>query len=273
MAYNILTRMSFKLNKKLNNEQIETNLKTVFENSGKIYSYIVFNKPDFMLVQFDISDNEDFNTIDGNIAYKTIYEKIISFTNNKKVVCFEQPPLDIMIIVYDSFIKKLVKRQIINWPSLDYEDTYQLCMLTIVELYNKDYYLNKYLITTSFNNAVLMSMRKERRKPVIVNMEEVIFAGDNEILLKDTICDEQAIINKEIEEHDEYIQNVFKDVKCILINLIGERQFEQLYRDYSNKHTTETTRRLMHKVKKQFKNKNITWKSFNKYLEGEEYER
>ena len=269
MAYNILTTMSFKLKKSLDNLQLEQNVKSVFENSGNIYSFIVFNKPDFILVQFNISDNEDFNTIDCNTICKDIVDNIMLYRHtNNKVIFFKQPPLDIMITVYNSFIKKLVKRQLSNWPGLDYEDTYQLCMLTIVELYNKNYYLNKYLITTSFNNAILMSVRKDKRKPIIVNMEDVVHSGDNDILLKDTICDEQAIINEENRQNEEYIQNMYKEVKAIIIGYIGERQFEQLYRDYTMKHTTDASRKLMYKIKKQLRKDNITWKSFDKYLGG-----
>lgn len=267
MAYNILTTMSFKLNKSLNDLQMEHNIKSVFNNSDEIYSYIVFNKPDFIIVQFNISDNENYNTMKGVVVAEEIIKHILSHKNKtSKVICFKQPSLEIMITVYDSFIKKLVKRQILNWPSLDYEDTYQLCMLTILKLYRKNYYLNKYLISTSFNNAVLMSLRKDKQKPVIVNMEEVIFTGDNEILLKDTICDEQAIINEENIQNEEYIQKMYKDVKDIIISYIGQRQFEQLYRDYTNKHTTDSSRKLMYKIKKQLKKDNITWKSFDKYL-------
>ena len=62
---------------------------------------------------------------------------------------------------------------------------------------------------------------------------------------------------------------MFIEIKELLVNRFGERNFEKLYRDYTNGSTDTISRTMMQKVNVYLKDRNITYKS----LQGEiEYE-
>lgn len=262
MTHNVITKMTLNVNKQ---SDYNTTLKELFDNDDFIYSYIVFNKEDKYVINFYVSENEKYNTIKCRNVYVDIVNKIK--TNNDKIITFGQPDLELMLKMYYPYLVKLSKHHFNRWSSkFEYEDLLQIGFMTVVKLYRQNYYLNKYLIARSFQNEVLIELRKSKNAPPIVNLEDVFGdARDGELKYIDVIADESPIAEETVSNSD-YINKVFLDIKEIIVTKYGNRQFEQLLNDYANKRTTQDSRLMLRNVKKLLAKKEITIQTFNKYL-------
>ena len=137
--------------------------------------------------------------------------------------------------------------------------------MTIVTLYNKGYYIHKRLLVKSFNNEVLREVRKLSQGVEVVSIE-TRSDGDEDmekLTLGDTIRDWESEYDTRDKENDEISKMIFKEVKEILIETMGKRQFEQLLNDYANGHTTTWSRRKMQTVKSLFEKEQLTRQKFN----------
>jgi hypothetical protein len=187
-----------------------------------------------------------------------------------KVLKYEQPNLNIIFRVYNKFIMKIAKQQATMWH-LEYDDVYQICALSIVKLYNKNYFLNRYLVEKSCRNDILYSIRKNINKPIVESLDKFIKNDSTEdIRYCDIVEDESARQEFDTSVNNDAIYKMFNEVKDAIIARFGERKFDKLYRDYTNNHTDSISLTMMQKVKIYLKQRNITWKSLE---EGEEYER
>ena len=271
MSKNILNKLIQRVPANLTNEQIKEHLHSVLKELETIYSYLVYAKyKDNLLhhwqVDYNISDQDEYNTLKASNVEKEVYDIILESKENKvaNVIGYNQPPVDVIIKAFDPLIKKLALQQSRKWVKLEYDDCYQICLMTVLNLHRKNYYLHKTLLERSFNNEILMMLRKEKNAPDIVSLDTVIHDNgtDETISLGDTIPDQAAIERQEQEDEEEFIKLMFEQTKEMIIELIGPRQFDQLMRDYGNKHTTSWSRKKMQQMKEKFRQKGITWKSF-----------
>ena len=114
-----------------------------------------------------------------------------------------------------------------------------------------------------------MSLRPEKDRPPIVSIYDKYYGAEGDLeklMIGDIIVDESYELDEEETERLNFIKWTFEEVKRELIKLLGPRQFDQLFRDYSRKHTTSQTCKMMQKVKRYFDTKGITMEDFiNKY--------
>lgn len=259
-------------------EKIEQDAVLILNSFKNIYSYIVYAiyKEDVVskyTIQYVISQKEVFNTIS---AAKTISEILILFAEgintNKKIVAYGQPTLEVALEAYDPLIHKLAKYENAKWKHLNYEDLCQTCRLVMCKLHRKGYYLHKRLLQKSFANEVLMSIRHERNAPIILSFEDCFYrkaSGDSEDLtVADIVPDLSIEEDKEKELEEEAEKLIFEEVKEIVVELIGIRQWNELMRDYGNKHTTAWSRKLMQKIKHHFETLGLSRKDFEKKYYG-----
>lgn len=267
MTYNTLTTLSFKLNKdndiNINKELIIN----VFNNIEYIYSYIIKsnleNDKVILVIKFTVSENNKHNTIKVLDMINEILKLLIMDIKINDVISYKQPNLDIIFEVYNRFIMKIAKKHSTIW-NLEFDDTYQICALSVVKLYNKNYFLNKYIIEKTCKNDILYSIRKNINKPIIESLDANINTIEN-ITYSDIIKDEKYEYDFEEKINKEATEQAFKKIKEILIKRFGERKFEKFYKDYTNNHTDSISLTMMYKIKVYLKERNITLK----LLEGE----
>lgn len=279
MADNVLLKIVCSIRKEDTKEQTETKLNDSFKELEKIYSFVVYaiyNDEELVkyTVQYSVSQTSYYNTL----YYKDVISDItkIIYDNKiksgKKVIGYGQPPIEIALEAFDPFVHKLAKYEKSRWSHLDYEDLCQTCRLVMIKLYRKGYYVHKRLLQKAFNNEVLMSIRHEKNSPGVVSFEDCFYSkstGDSEDLtVADTIPD-TSIQEKEEEEYRELAEHlIFEEVKDIVVDLIGIRQWNELMRDYGNKHTTAWSRKLMQKIKHHFETLGISRKDFDRKYYG-----
>ena len=241
---------------------------TGFGENDRLYSYFVRNHTERYDVKYMVSQVDRYNTITIEDAAVEIV-KLIEQNNGKDVLGYRQPPIDILVEVLEPMVKKLAKRQNDAWRHLEYEDLCQMCYMVIVELYNKGYYIHKSLVERVLSNYVLLQLRCERNKPVIIPLHQSYKDGGEDgekITIGDTLMDTSYEEEQVRCDYKEFISRTFDEVKEIVIDLVGPRQFDQLFRDYAHKHTTAQTRKMMQKVKTHLALLGITLEDFvNKY--------
>ncbi|MBR2385261.1 MAG: hypothetical protein IKA99_06630 [Clostridia bacterium] len=274
MAENITNKLVQRISVNHTDEEIKSQLHTVLDELETIYSYLIYAKYKAeklvcWQIEYTISQTDKYNTLHSCIVVEEIFA-ILKESNEKKVsnvIGYKQPSLDIQIQLFEPLINKLALKQIQRWPQIEYEDACQICRMTMLNLYRKGYYLHPTLVERCYNNDILSSIKKDKNKPEIISIDKVVHHdGDNTPLtIGDMLPDTQAEEDAEQKDAEEFIQLVFGQVKEIIIELIGERQFEQLMRDYGNKHTTSWSRKKMQQLKDKFKQMDINWESFNRY--------
>lgn len=240
------------------------------QNYEYIYSYVVYCRKEIGIYQVNymVSQNKEYNTINTLDAMLNIIEIIVNDSVHDRVIGYNQPSIDVLIETLQPLVHTLAKEQYDHWKCFEYDDLVQMCNLVICELYNKGYYIHKSIVRKSFMNYVLMQLRPKRDEPQIISIHQRFHGTDDmeKLTIGDTIVDESYQIEDEESYDREVIAMIFAEVKDIIIDLIGPRQFDQLFRDYGMKHTTSQTRRMMQKIKTHFANMGITMKEFkNKY--------
>ena len=272
MKDNILTKVSLSISSKLSDVEITEKVASMLPDTKSIYSYIVYSK--FKnelklgwLVECNLSQSAKYNTLDCDTSLSEIAKIIIDNRySSKYVIGYKQPPIELMLTLFSPLMHKMALEQCDKWNELEYEDALSMCKLVMLKLYAKGYYIHKFLLQRSFENYVLMELRHSRGKPETLSFEQTMHSSDDSdvITLGDMLPDHDAELKAEKKEEDEVFRLIFEEVKAMIIEFIGERQFEQLLRDYGNKHTTPWSRKKMQQIKEKFKKLGITWKSFNR---------
>lgn len=244
---------------------VEKRVNEIFENLGNIYSYIIFDKDDTYLLKFTIYADDKYNTFNSKYVCYNILSKIKKSQNCETKVYFEQPNINIIYELYNNFLKKIAMKTSKHW-NMDFDDCYQIACLVLVKLYNKGYYLNKNIITTSFDNEILCLQRKNKTDVIIISIDDSLKTDEGNLTIKDTIEDTQDIIDKETKEQQEYAKIVLNEIKFLLRNNISDRRFDFLLRRYATKTVDGSSAKDVQFIKKKLKDMNITKKYFDKYL-------
>ena len=264
MVHNVLTKLTFNINKSNN---IVEEVKELFDNDLQVYSYIVLNKEKEYSIVFYVCDNDKYNTISCKNCLNNVLNAL-NTENKNKVLTFEQSSLENIVTMFKPYISKLAKQYSNKWLKLEYEDAFQTGMLILAKLYSQGYYLNKFIIARTFQNEILMQLRKFKNEPIIVSLD-ASFNNDNnddDLLYNDLVSDISDIEERERKENLCYTNDVFNDLKDIVIKKYGQRTFDKLYRDYSNGHTDTYSRHTMQSLKTYLEKMNINRHSFDKYL-------
>lgn len=277
MADNVLLSVKQKISKATDSQKVEEILHESLDGIDKMYSYIVYaeyanDELTGYVVQCNFSQQEDYNTLVKDKVINEILEIVSKPCVTKRIIGYNQPDLETILKTYDPLVNKLASQQRDKFKSFDYEDLCQICRLTMIKLYRKGYYIHKRLLARSFENNLLMQTRKERGKPQIVSFEDTFYASitndSDNLTVADTIPDMELIEKEQETYRKETEKLIFEEIKSFVVDLIGIRQWNELLRDYGNKHTTAWSRKMMLKVKKHLEQNNITRKELNNKYYG-----
>lgn len=248
---------------------VEKTVNDLFQNIDQVYSYFVGRKNDIIVIKVCQSATDEYNTIDKFLVKDDIITKIIDYIitlSDAKCIAFGQPPLDLIILLYKPMLDKMADKINVQWPRYEHEDLVSIGYYSIVKLYKQGFYLNKALIWTTFNNEVLLENRKRRNEPDFLSldtsMKRDVKIDDEELTYGDLMKDETYEEEKEQEDEQQLEKYVFDEVKSIIIDKIGQRQWDRLWRDYSKEHTSVATRQCMNRLKGYFKELGLTRQDF-----------
>ena len=277
MKYYIV-KLTHKLFPNVSYDEAHSQLDALLANAPKICRFVikshyVNNKLLYWQFECGVCTDNAYNTFKKEDC---IHDTLIAIANDKQdgkyIILFKQPPLEMQIKMYIPYIKKLAQIQSQRWKMLEYDDVYSTCMLTCVKLYKRGYYLNKWLIKKSFENDILMLLRKRRNAPEVLSLEQIMYNSDSDddVKLEDMLEDKRIDAKIQDEEESQLIHAIFLKVKELIVADIGERQFDQLFRDYGNKHTTNSSRKQMQTIKQKFDKQGITKMTFINFMENKQ---
>lgn len=234
-----------------------------------LYSYFVGRKDNTIVIKTVVSITPEFNTLIRSESAERITEAIIDYMitlSDVKCICFGQPPIELIAELYQPMIHKMATRISVQWKQFEYDDLVGIGNKVMVELYRKGYYLNKQLIWTTFNNDVLVQCRKIRYKPITVSIydktDSDIKLDSEDITYCDLLEDTSYADEKEKEDEQQLGKYIFEQVKDIIIDKIGKRQWDELWRDYSKCHTTGKSQAAMRRIKGYFNELGLTRQDF-----------
>ena len=275
MKRNKLFHFQQTLSSNLSKDEMFYHLNVVMEEMKTVYSYTVsVERGDEVRynVRYSVSEESRYNTLSANDVIFGVLEAIEADkkSSGNHIIGHKQPPLDVMIELYDPLICKLAKEQHQRWRMLEYEDLCQICRLTLVVLYNKGNNIHKNLLEKSFNNAVLQELKTYVLDYEILSLETKMDGRDDmeKLSLKDTVrdvCEEMEQEEKDIKEKN---LAIFEEVKDFILDTIGIRQFEQLFNDYAKGHTDAWSRRKLQTIKTMFDSMGLTLQNFNNKYGG-----
>lgn len=234
-----------------------------------LYSFFVGRKDNHIVIKTAVSIIPEYNTLVYPEPIETITQSISDYMitlSDVKCICFGQPPIELIAELYQPMIHKMASRLLVNWKQFEYDDLVGMGNQVMIELYRKGYYLNKALIWTALNNEVLMKCRKFKYQPIIVSIFDCTKADikiDNEELTYgDMVEDDSYNEEKEREDEQQLEKYTFEQVKEIIIEKIGERQWNEVWRDYGKGHTTGRSQAAMRRIKAYFNELGLTRQDF-----------
>lgn len=234
----------------------------------KLYSYILYDKKNGVYVlSYMISENEKYNTIDPFDALVDCHNKIKNreLCESKSVLSYKQPSLDIMCKVMEPLVKNLSIKMQTNWNKIDYQDLYQMCMLTLCKLYKKGYYIHRRLLRTAFYNCVLQYNKSERYKPNTISLEELYNTEEGNSIMECVIEDEHSLDEQKAFIEGSYAEYLERKRKELINEEISPRQYDQYLREFRNKMVSNKTsvelNRLRNKLKQEGIDENF-WRNY-----------
>lgn len=275
MADNVLMHVKQKISAATDIKRVEEIICETFDGIDNIYSYLIYAEYDIdpiqYTIQYNISQNDKLNTISlEDVLTGVVYAiENVDLNKKKKIVGYGQPSLEIVLQTYDPLVHKLARYQHSKWKQYDYDDLCQICRLVMIRLYRKGYYIHRRLLQRSFENEIWMEVKKHRGENV-VSFDDTFFkplyTSSEELIFADIVPDEEPL-EKEQEEYDKEVNTlIFEELKDIIVDYIGIRQWNELVRDYGNGHTTSWSRKTLQRVKKYLAEIGISRKDFiNKY--------
>lgn len=226
---NELLKFSFICNK---DSDLMKHLVNNLQGITHVYSYKLLDKGADWKVEWLVSNIEGYNTI----PVKDMFDGISPEMKHKDVlVTFRQPPIELLLKLYEPLISKLSLRQVRNWR-IEYEDAEQICRLTIITLHKQGYFLHKSLISRAYENEILMMLRNQ------LTQVDYILSAD---------------LSKDQQEEIELIADDSEDLQAIeelntrreaVIKLIGERQYNEYLRQYNNDNIAQATRQALYRL-------------------------
>lgn len=226
-------------------------LSTIFVDYDKIYSYILaYNKDkNTYKLKITVCSTDRYNTYDAQTILEDICDNLVTYiVDNGSVVCFLQPDLSIQCEMFTPYAHKLATEEHLHWQHMEVEDLVQMVYECMTILYNKGYYLNKYLVRKTFLNKLYGALRKRPADKECSLYAPVGKEGMRDITIADTLEDD-TIEQRDIAENADALLSVIDEMREILLTYISERQYKQLLFEYNNRCVTAANAKLVQNIR------------------------
>lgn len=257
---------NFTIKFNVNDTNIRGFLNESFEFTDNVYSYVVYNNKGIITVNSHISQIEEFNTITVPIMITNIISSL-HLLSKQGIICYGQPPLDILVEVLQPLLHKLAFEQHLRWSRFNYDDLLQLCSCKLCELYRKGYYIHKAILKRTFENSVYQLLRKEPRNVSFVSSDARIKTSDDTLSIIEVIPDVQQEYEDYDKEENIVLSEILTDQKEVLIDMLGQRQYDQLLREFRTHTISNSTARQLQRIRTKLLKEGYCKDYWNKYFE------
>lgn len=230
----------------------------------RLFAFRVYDMTTYLKVTVIITENEAFNELRKSTLYRYIKiaqdalflgieppEWICSKPLNN-VIAYEQSGAHVLTKFYEPLIYALAKdaHQLFErW--FTYNDLVQQCYVTLISLRNQGYYCSKGLIKKSYYNDLFVMARKLPTKWLVLSFDEPVEnsqSDDTVVKIIDTLADEE-------DKYEPILDNLdLINKRNKIISIIGQRQYDQLLREFRTHTVAGSTAVKINKLKKRLKN-------------------
>lgn len=249
----------------ITDSNIRSFLNKQFDFAENLYSYVVYNNNGVITIVSHFSQIEEFNTVPVQVMITNVISSL-HLLSKQGIFCYGQPPLEILVEVLQPLIHRLALVQYRRWKRYSYDDLVQLCSCKLCELYNKGYYIHKAVLKRAFENSVYQMLRKEPRDVTFVSSDAAVKNSDDTLSVLDVIPDigqENEVYDK---EESEMLNQLFTEQKELLLEILGERQYDQLLREFRTKTISNTTSRKVRALQQKLEKYGYDKKYWEKYF-------
>lgn len=200
------------------------------------------------------------NTTDENNTYSLGGPNISKFLET----CLSAPdethyinaPLAKWIVQYRPMMCQLVEEAYPAYKKMypEKDDLYSILGYTITYLYNKGYYLHKYIIKRSFINNLNHSIRKQKHFQDCASLDAPVFENGS-TTLADTVPDRNDAITR--FEEDEYNHFLFELIKEEMLKTMSQLSFDMILVQLESKTLTPASSKALSKMRAKFAPYNI----------------
>lgn len=237
------------------------------------YSWSLYKKDDkHYRLTYHVSQTDRFNTLNVNCAIINIVNAAVDSNKAHGIIGYDQPTLSILVEVMTPLVNSLVNREAKRWlqlahGDLTYDDLMQMCYTCLCELYRKGYYIHKALLKRAFTNALYYKLRKSPRDTVIVSLTAPVHDTDDLVTVQDTIPDIDEEYEREECENNEVESQILSEQREIIVNLIGERRYNDLIRAWRSKTVDNQSSATVNRLRKKLMDAGYSPDQWNKYFE------
>lgn len=251
------------------NDNFSDNIKQIVTKYENCSGYYIIEKDNKIYVHFNICTNSDYNIYMITKLIPNIINEINNYKlslQQKKIITFLNPPIDIGLKMYDKWIKYIAIKMYKNFPKLEYDDVIQLAYLGVCKTYNS-IYLNIKILEQVIVHEILMYLRKNNIRNDLSLEANIIFDDESSTILGDIIPDEKSELYDENYLKNHSINYIYNLIISKLKTHWSERtisHFENAYRERGN--TCELDRQLLVKIKKYLNKEGYTIKWYNENI-------
>lgn len=248
-------------------------VKKIFKDvQENIYNYTLYSNETNYTIIYHISQDDKYNKIDKNCAAINIINAIVNDYlrgEHLGIISYEQPPIGILIEVLEPMIHSLSNREYNHWKNfLELQDIEQICSMTICELYKKGYYIHKSLVSKALANNIYRFLRiDDHRGYSVVSIYKPTKYNDEKMTVGETIFDTAEANEAYDRDVKAALEEIHKEQRDIVIEMIGKRQYDQLLREWQTATTTGVTQKRVFALKNKMIQLGLTGDVWNKYFE------
>lgn len=196
------------------------------------------------------------NCLDEDNPYtpRTMIEEL--YKKPKKDIMYVVAPLEQYFIVFRPMLHKMISKVYPVYCKAipEKEEMMSILSLTIVQLYNKGYYLHNNLIFKSFICALNMHIRKSKKFQDANSLDQNMGSNEDgtELLLSDFIADEAATEEAHNLTHyteKDLKQDVFEYVKKKMLESMSQLSFDRIMIQIKSNTIDSTTSERLRKYR------------------------
>ena len=172
-------------------------------------------------------------------------------------VSYVNPPLEKYLTLFRPMLDKMVSQAYPTYAKLlDKDDLLSILFLTIVKLYNKNYYLHNRLIYKSFINELNMEIRNQKHFTDMQSLNVICDTEDQNIELIDTLVDpDESEIAYQLSHYTDkdYDLELFQRIKSAMLREMSPLAFDRILIQLKSKTVDTNTSRILSRFRQMYK--------------------
>lgn len=203
--------------------------------------------PKTMTLKLNCTKKNAVYSINNVVA--TLFQRIVQ---QPEQIHYMNAPLEKWLIQFKPTLHQIVESVYPAYYKLypDKQDLLSILFITVIKLYNKGYYLHKYLIRQAFIKDLNMSIRKQKHFTDCQSLDAPNSQTDPNLTIGDMIADPTDI--EEELEYKDWVKYMFGMIKEEMLRQMSQLSFDMMMIQIENKTIDSRTSKMLAKMRDKF---------------------